>query len=145
MSLQDANLRGTRLSGADLQKANLVLADLHGSDLEGADLRDANLAGARISPDTNLEGVNWDNDYISVLERRGDYEAAISLYRRLKEWYRGAGMIKIAGDFHFREMEAQRKAGRQQFWKEIQQFGWEFKEFKGRLALEWKRLMGKEG
>lgn len=147
-----ANLQGACLYGADLRGANLFSADLsnaymaevklQGAKLTHADLRDANLKWVEISQETDLEDVKWDKDYISVLERQGDYEAAIALYRRLKEWYRGAGMLKIAGEFHYREMEAQRKAGRQQLWKEIKQFGDEFKEFKEQVASEWKKLRG---
>jgi hypothetical protein len=80
--------------------------------------------------------VKWDKDYISVLEREGNYEAAISLYRRLKEWYRGAGMLKIAGEFHYREEEAITKAK----WEQLSR---EFKEFKQRLVTAWEQLRGK--
>lgn len=153
VNLFDANLRGTRFVGADLQQAKLLWANLQDADLEdaklqgavlrhadlraacltGANLQGANLAGVRISPDTNLEGVNWDKNYVSVLERNGDYEAATALYRRLKEWYRGAGMLKVAGDFHYREEEAITKAR----WQGLG------RTFKERLATAWLQLREK--
>ena len=69
-----------------------------------------NLAAARISADTDLEGVEWYESHISVLEREGPYDAAIALHRQLKEWYDRVGMSTIAGEFHYREREAARKA-----------------------------------
>lgn len=142
--LYGADLRGANLFSADLCKANLSEAKLQRAKLTHANLRDANLAWVEISQETDLEGVKWDKDYISILERKGDYEAAIALYRRLKEWYRGAGMLKIAGEFHYREEEAITKARGQQFWKEIKQLGSQFKEFKRELKEVWLQLKRKD-
>jgi len=164
--LYEADLQGASLAGAKLQGADLSWANLQGADLRDANLQGAELQGVKISPATNLEGVKWDPKYINVLERKGEYEAAEAVYRRLKEWYRGAGMQTIAGEFHYREMEAKSKAGWRQSWREIKQFGrgfgqlWTefkqlgadfrqlgrgFKEFKQQLAVAWKRLKGEEG
>jgi hypothetical protein len=130
--LHEADLQGAHLEFADLQQADLCLVDLRGADLRGVKLQGASLAGANISQDTDLEGVVWDKGYISALERRGDYEAASAVYRRLKEWYRAAGMLTIAGEFHYREREASRKA-------QGQRIGRQFKEG---LAEAWRRLRG---
>jgi len=119
--------------GADLRGADLAGASLQGASLWEAKLQGASLEGARISPGTNLEGVEWDPKYISALERRGDYEAASAVYRRLKEWYRGAGMLSIAGEFHYREREASHKAGWQRSGR----------QFKTELVAAWRRFRGK--
>ena len=86
--------------------------------------------------DTVLVGVKWDKKYISVLEQHGDYEAAITLYRRLKEWHENAGLRKIAGEFHYREREANRKLR----WQKL---GNDFKEYKRQMAIAWRRFAGK--
>lgn len=143
--LSDAILQGADLTQAQLQGAELIQADLHGADLawsnlQGTDLRNVNLQGANlqnasISADTNLEGVRWDEDYIGVLERKGRYVEASSVYRRLKRWYEGAGMPTIAGEFHYREREVSRKA----LWQKLRL---EFKEFKQRLSTAWQNFKG---
>jgi hypothetical protein len=146
-ALFEANLQKTRLWFANLQSAGLAMANLqganlHGTELQGADFRwaklqAANLSAVQVSSDTNFEGVEWDKGYISVLERQEDYEAAISLYRQLKEWYDRAGMRAIAGEFHYREREAARKAQWQSLSKEV-------KELKQGMMTAWRRLTGKE-
>lgn len=148
-NLQGASLRGADLQGASLWEANLQGADLRATNLQGADLRWANLQGANfrgamlqeaslaeasISPDTDLEGVQWDPKYISALERHGAYEAASAVYRWLKEWYRGAGMLTIAGEFHYREQEASHKAG----WQRL------VRQFKKELVTAWRELKGRD-
>jgi hypothetical protein len=142
--LARCNFQGAGLYGADLRQANLFGADLHGANLREAKLQGSRLAESdlhntkmwwvEISRDTDLEGVKWDKGYFSVLEREGDYEAATALYRRLKEWYRGAGMLTIAGEFHYREQEANRKA-------QGRRLGRQFKEG---LAAAWRRLRGED-
>ena len=116
-SLRDANLRGALLVGAKLQEAHLHVADLQGAqlwwaNLQGAylwlaNLRRAWLAGANLR-DANLEGVNWGN-YILGEEIAGDFGGAASVYWTLKQRHTEAGMYDIAGEFHYREWEAQRK------------------------------------
>jgi hypothetical protein len=96
-----ANLQGAGLAMADLQGANLHGAELAGADFQWAKLQATNLKAVQISSDTNLEGVEWDKDYISFLERQGDYEAANSVYRQLKESYDRTAMRGIAGKFHY--------------------------------------------
>lgn len=91
-NLNCSDLRDANLFSADFSKAYMIEVKLQGAKLTHADLRDANLKWVEISHETDLEGVKWgkDNkDFVSVLERQGDYEAAVALYRRLKEWYRG--------------------------------------------------------
>lgn len=136
--LTGCKLRGNNLEGVNLRDSQLEKADIRDTNLRGCDLRSANLAAVRISPETNLEGVEWDPKYVSVLEQKGDYEAAIALYRRLKRWYEEAGMLNIAGEFHYREREAARKA-------QWQRFANEFREFKQRLATAWRKLGGRAG
>jgi hypothetical protein len=133
-NLWEANLQDVHLSGARLQGANLREAHIEGANLRNAELQGANLQEAKISPLTNLEGVKWDAKYISVLEQRGEYEAASGVYRRLKEWHRARGMLTIAGEFHYREQEASRKAKGQRL----------IRQFKAELAEAWRRLKGKD-
>jgi len=129
-NLWEANLQDVHLSGAKLQGANLREAHIEGANLRNAELQGANLQEVKISPLTNLEGVKWDHKYISALERDGDYENASAVYRRLKEWYRGSGMLTIAGEFHYREQEASHKAQGQRL----------VRQFKEGLAAAWRRL-----
>lgn len=141
--LQGADLTGCKLGGNNLEEVNLrdgllEKADLRGTNLSRCDLRGANLARAQISPETNLEGVVWDKDHVSVLEVEQKYEAAIALYRHLKEWHERAGMSRIAGEFHYREREAARKA-------EWQRLGQDFKEYRYHLVGAWQRFRGKTG
>lgn len=131
--LGSAKLQGADLLGADFQRAHLIRTQLQGADLRGADLRGANLKRAHITPDTDLEDVKWGKNYISVLEWERDYEGAIALYRRLKEWYHYAGMNTVAGEFHYREREAARKAEWNQLRNELGELG-------RPVASAWKRL-----
>ena len=80
--------------------------------------------------------MDWDPGYKNILERENHYEEARDVYRRLKEWYRAAGMMDIAGEFHYREREADRKA-------QLKRFGTEFRQFKREMAGAWNQL--KEG
>jgi hypothetical protein len=110
-NLQGADLGGANLQrailGADLQRANLRVANLEGANLRRADVRRARLAYATIR-DAALEGANW-GDYALADEIAGDLEGAVWAYRALKRRHTEAGMYDIAGEFHYREMEARRK------------------------------------
>jgi hypothetical protein len=86
--------------------------NLQRADLSWADLRRARLAWANVR-DANLEGANW-GDYTLGEEMAGGFGVAASAYRTLKRWHTQAGMYEIAGEFHYREMEARRKLA----WKE---------------------------
>ncbi|MDP2950295.1 MAG: pentapeptide repeat-containing protein [Chloroflexota bacterium] len=117
-----ANLQGANLGGANLQGASLVQADLQGAvlfwaDLQQADLRLANLCRADLSwsklQGANLEGANW-GDYKLGEESAGDFGPAASAYRALKQRHTELGMYDIAGEFHYREMEARRKQARRE-------------------------------
>jgi hypothetical protein len=112
-----ANLRGTNLRGSDLFRANLQEANLRWANLQGADLRRANLCRARLAHatlrDSNLEDANW-GDRVLGEERAGEFRAAAAAYRALKQRHTEAGMYDLAGEFHYREMEARRKLA----WKE---------------------------
>jgi hypothetical protein len=110
--LVGANLQGAYLSDANLQEANLRRAKLQGTSLRRADLRWAEVAYATLR-DTNLEDVNW-GDYVLGEEIAGDFDRAASAYRALKQRHTEAGMYDIAGEFHYREMEARRR----QAWNE---------------------------
>jgi len=111
-NLQEAKLDRAELQGACLQsaalqqvglcQANLRRADLFDADLQGADLSRANLR------DANLEEADWGN-YVLGDEIEKDFNRAASVYRTLKLRYTDAGMYDIAGEFHYREMEARRK------------------------------------
>ena len=112
----EATAQGASLKGASLKSARIIDADLG-----HANLKDADLAGAFISPLTNMSGVQWDHKHICRAERDGDYEKAIALYRNLKEWHHRNGYYKIAGEFHYREREAERKAHQQSIKKKLEQ------------------------
>jgi len=116
-NLQGARCLETKLQGADLWQANLQTANLRGANLQGADLRRADLRRARLAwanlRDANLEGANW-GDYVLGDEIRSDFGEAASAYRALKQRHTEADMYDIAGEFHYREMEARRKLA----WKE---------------------------
>ena len=104
-SLERTDLRSAILDGASLENSRIIDADLSEASLKGVSLE-----GVFLSPLTKLDGVQWDSDFISPLEIEGNYESAASQYRRLKEWYDRAGKRDIAGKFHYREREAERKA-----------------------------------
>jgi uncharacterized protein YjbI with pentapeptide repeats len=119
--LLEANLEGAYLLAANLYRARLSSANLQGSqlaanfeaaDLRGADLRRACLAYATIR-DADLEGACW-GTYVLGEEIEGAFDEAASAYRALKQRHTEAGMYDIAGEFHYREMEARRKLA----WKE---------------------------
>ena len=104
-SLERANFRSAILDGASLQNSRIIDADFSGASLKGVSLE-----GVFISPLTKLDGVQWDADFMSPLEIKGHYESATRQYRQLKEWHHQAGKRDIAGKFHYREREAERKA-----------------------------------
>ena len=136
-NLAEAVFRDADLREADFQGANLSGTDLRGADLREADLRNAYLETVHISSETNFEGAKWDVGYISKVERRGEYQMAAALYRRLKEWHEFAGLRKIAGEFHYREREAARKY-------QWQQLSDEFTDFRLSLVDAWRRFRNKE-
>jgi len=107
--LQRASLDATHFIGANLQGADLRNGYLLGVDLWQADLRRAKMAGALLR-DAKLEGANW-GDYVLGDEIAGDFGGAASVYRTLKQRHTELGMYDIAGEFHYREMEARRKLG----------------------------------
>jgi hypothetical protein len=61
----------------------------------------------------NLATAPW-GDYVLAEEAAGQFDEAASTYRTLKQCHTYAGMYDIAGEFHYREMEARRKLA----WKE---------------------------
>jgi len=111
-ALLDANLPGAHLVSANLQGADLRLANLQGANLTLADLRRACLVWANLR-DANLEGANW-GDYVLGEETEDALDEAASAYRALKQRHTELGMYDVAGEFHYREMEARRKLA----WKE---------------------------
>ena len=115
--LQEADLWGSNTQGAYLFEANLRAAILSWANLERADLRAADLRRARLAyaslRDAKLEDANW-GDYVLGDEIYGRFDWAASAYRALKQWHTDAGMYDVAGEFHYREMEARSKLA----WKE---------------------------
>jgi len=105
--LGGANLQGAYLGAANLQGADLGAANLQGADLWGADLRRARLVHANLR-EASLEHANW-GDYLLWEELAREFDEATSAYRALKQWHTEAGMYDIAGEFHYREIEARRK------------------------------------
>jgi hypothetical protein len=65
------------------------------------------MAGALLR-DAKLEGADW-GDYVLGEEIEGDFAGAASAYTAIKRRHTEAGMYDIAGEFHYREMEACRK------------------------------------
>jgi len=110
--LQEAQLQGATLSEADLHSAQLPGANLEEADLRGADLRRIRLDGATVRG-ANFDGVRW-GDYVLADERAGNFHEAAATYRSLKQRHAEAGMYDVAGEFHYREMEARRKLARQE-------------------------------
>ena len=110
--LQQAELFTAKLQGASLTQANLQGAMLQGANLQGAGLKEADLRGVHLAHaslgDANLERANW-GDYKLGDEVKKFFDEAASVYRALKQWHTNAGMYDIAGEFHYREMEARRK------------------------------------
>lgn len=105
--LLEAKLQGAELWHANLREANLRGANLRGANLQGADLRRAGLVGANLR-DTSLEDVNW-GDYALAEEIQHCFHEAASVYRALKQRHTETGIYNVAGEFHYREMEARRK------------------------------------
>ena len=122
-----ADLQGARLAEANLQGANLRLANLQQGDFRWADLRGARLVYASLR-EANLEGANW-GDYVLGEESEGAFDSAASVYRTLKQRHTELGMYDMAGEFHYREMEARRKLA----WKGGQP--WEGRERRRPYAL----------
>ena len=120
-SLERTNLRCAVLDGASLENSRIL-----DSDLSEASLKGVSLEGVFLSPLTKLDGVQWDSDFISPLEIEGNYESAARQYRQLKEWYDRAGKRDVAGKFHYREREAERKA--------------EWQSIKEALSSIWRRV-----
>jgi hypothetical protein len=123
--LQQAELFTAKLQGASLTQAKLQGAMLQGANLQGAGLTEADLRGVHLAHaslgDANLERANW-GDYKLGDEVKKFFDEAASAYRALKQWHTEAGMYDIAGEFHYREMEARRKLA----WKEPQRWeAWE--------------------
>ncbi len=56
----------------------------------------------------NLADATW-GDYVLAEEAAGQFAEAASTYRTLKQLHTNAGMYDVAGEFHYREMEARRK------------------------------------
>jgi uncharacterized protein YjbI with pentapeptide repeats len=104
-SLERTDLRSAILDGASLENSRIIDADFSETSLKGV-----SLDGVFISTLTKLDGVQWDPDFIGPWEIDGNYESAARQYRQLKEWYDRAGKRDIAGKFHYREREAERKA-----------------------------------
>jgi hypothetical protein len=116
--LFSASLRGAHLVAANLRRADLFLADLwradlSGANLEGADLRQGDLRRVRLAEaslrDAKLDEADW-GDYVLADEEPPYFGQAASVYRGLKQRHTEAGLYDVAGEFHYREMEARRKA-----------------------------------
>lgn len=115
VDLTGSALRWVKMDGAIFRLAKLVDADLERSrmmnvDLTHADLEDARLSGISFSQGTQFEMAGWDRDYVSVLERSGDLDEAVVLYRGLMTWYEAAGLRDVSSRFYYRMKEAERKA-----------------------------------
>jgi hypothetical protein len=103
-----ADLSGAGLLDTHLENAVLIRAELDHAWLHEAHLQGVSLHGARFTSNTSLELIDWGN-YIIGEEKKGRYDQAQHIYRKLKIWYTDAGMYDIAGEFFFREMTARRK------------------------------------
>jgi len=106
--LEGANLQAARLAGASLQRADLSHVNLQQADLRQSDLRRAPLVHATLR-DANVDNANWGDYVLGEEATYQHFDAAASSYRTLKQRHTEAGMYDIAGEFHYREMEARRK------------------------------------
>ena len=118
-SLGLSNLSGSDLRWANMSGANLAWAEMEGSDFTYTNLQDANLCDAYFSIRTKFQRASWGKEYISVLEKKGNYEEAIGLYHRLMEWHESAGLREAAGKFYYRKKESQRKANLESLKKQL--------------------------
>jgi len=110
VDLWAADLTYTELVDADLEGVNLRGAELVNTYMSGANLSNAYLNGADLSKVSDLAGIKWGNKYMVGEETIEHFTVAAGVYRNLKKWHTDAGIYDIAGKFHFREMEAKRKA-----------------------------------
>lgn len=136
-----ADLEGASLMDTHLEDAVLIRADLDRTFLYEAHLEGVHLHGARFSSGTHLESADW-GSYIIGEEKKGRYDQAEHIYRKLKMWYTQAGYSDTAAKFYYREKEADRKS-----------LKWRSKSsFRHRLALQasylvfghgedWKRVL----
>ena len=129
--LDEAILEQATVKGAALKQVRIM-----DSDFSYADLQDADLSGAYISRGTKLGTAIWDKNYISILERRGEYQEAIELYQMLMEWHETAGLRNKAGKFYYRKRESQRKAIQKSLVAD-------FKELGSELSKVWGIFKGK--
>lgn len=120
-NLFEVNLEEADLHQANLEKAILVSTNLNRVNFEFANMEEVCLIWARFSTDISLEGVDWGN-YILGEEKRGDFNLAEDVYRRLKIWYTTAGMYDVAGEFYYREMETKRKTAQGQIHEQLRKF-----------------------
>lgn len=97
-SLQDTDFRGAKLFLADFKGCYFYGAKLEGARIRGADIYEA-----------HLEEVDW-GSYIVGEEISKEFYFAEHVYRRLKLWYRAAGMYDTSAKFYYREKEANRKS-----------------------------------
>jgi len=108
-NLMPAMLDNTDFRGANLFRANFKGCYFYGTKLEGAFIRGADLT----LPGTHLGDADWGNYKIGEEIGKGtrkDLYGAEHRYRQLKAWYTNAGYEDIASKFHYREIEANRKA-----------------------------------
>ena len=96
------------LEDTDFRRANLFHANFEGCYVYGAKLEGAHIRGASIY-EAHLEGVDW-GSYIVGEENSKEFYFAERVYRRLKLWYRAAGMYDTSAKFYYREKEANRKS-----------------------------------
>lgn len=97
-SLEDTDFRGAKLFLADFEGCYFYGAKLEGARIRGADIYEA-----------HLEEVDW-GSYIVGEEISKEFYFAEHVYRRLKLWYRAAGMYDTSAKFYYREKEANRKS-----------------------------------
>jgi hypothetical protein len=103
LELLPASLDRTDFRDANLFRANFKGCYFYGTKLEGAHIRGADITEA------HLEEVDW-GSYIAGEEISKEFYFAEHVYRRLKLWYRDAGMYDIAAKFYYREKEANKKS-----------------------------------
>ena len=131
-----SKLDETILEQASVKGATLKRVRIMDSDFSCANLQDADLSGAYISRGTKLGTAIWDKNYISILERREEYQEAIELYQMLMEWHETAGLRNKAGKFYYRKRESQRKANQKSLVKDLKELG-------GELSKVWRIFKSK--
>lgn len=112
INLDSDEFTGAENIGALFSNAHLERADLRNTKVDKAFLSGTHLEGVQISGSNIYEAAitraEWGNYKIGE-EINKQFHLAEYQYRSLKQRYSNAGMYDVAGEFYFREREANRQ------------------------------------